>query len=277
MEVSSLRIFVSVANEGGISLAAEKLHYVQSNVTARIKKLEGELGAALFVRQNRGMTLTAAGHVLKGYAERILRLERQAQDAVQERINGGGSLNIGSMETSMAIRVPGVLKELHRVMPNANITVETGNTELLIKAVLNYKLDCAIVGGPLDHPDLLTQIAFKEELVLVKPKVLCNSNALLVFRQGCAYRARAEQWAREAGQQPYRVMEYGTLEGILGCVNAGLGCTLMPRSVVDRPGLRENLEVTEIPPHIAWVDSLLIRRIDTPVNGVMRQLLALMQ
>ncbi len=98
-----------------------------------------------------------------------------------------------------------------------------------------------------------------------------------MFRVGCAYRARAEQWLRESGRLPYRVMEYGALDGILGCVSAGLGCTLMPRSVVERVGVQENLQLSEISPHIAQVDTLLARREDTPITGVMRRLMALVE
>ncbi|MDF1529287.1 MAG: LysR family transcriptional regulator [Sedimenticola sp.] len=272
MEVSSLRIFLSVADTGGISAAAEKLHYVQSNVTARIKKLEEELGAVLFVRQSRGMSLTAAGRVLRDYAERILRLELQATDAVRGTIENGGSIRLGSMETTMAIRLPAILKELHAQMPLAEITVSTGRTEGLIRDVLEHRLDCAYVGGPVEHPEIESRVAFEEELVLVTSKEAVQQNVLLVFRTGCVYRARAEQWLREEGLLPYSLMEYGTLEGILGCVDAGLGCTLMPKAVVERSAFRVDVDISPIPAHIAMIQTLLIRRRDTPLSGAMRKL-----
>lgn len=275
MEVSSLRIFLSVAETGGISAAAEQLHYVQSNVTARIKKLEEELGAALFVRRSRGMSLTAAGRVLRDYAERILRLELQAADAVRGTIEDGGAVRLGSMETTMAIRLPAILKTLHSDMPAAEISVTTGRTEGLIRDVLEHRLDCAYVGGPVEHPELIREIAFEEELVLVSAREAVAPNVLLVFRPGCVYRARAEQWLREEGRLPYSIMEYGTLEGILGCVDAGLGCTLMPRAVVERSSFRADVAVTPIAAHIARIQTLLIRRRDTPLSGAMRKLIEL--
>ncbi len=272
MEVSSLRIFLSVAETGGISAAAQKLHYVQSNVTARIKKLEDELGAVLFVRQSRGMSLTAAGRILKDYAERISRLELQAADAVRGTIENGGSIRLGSMETTMAIRLPAILKQLHAEMPMAEIAVSTGRTEGLIRDVLEHRLDCAYVGGPVEHPELESRIAFEEELVLVTSKEAVQKNVLLVFRTGCVYRARAEQWLREEGRLPFTLMEYGTLEGILGCVDAGLGCTLMPRAVVERSAFRVDVEVTTFPARIAIILTLLVLRRVTPQSGLMRKL-----
>jgi DNA-binding transcriptional LysR family regulator len=226
----------------------------------------------LFVRQSRGMSLTAAGRILKDYAERISRLELQAADAVRGTIENGGSIRLGSMETTMAIRLPAILKQLHAEMPMAEIAVSTGRTEGLIRDVLEHRLDCAYVGGPVEHPELESRIAFEEELVLVTSKEAVQKNVLLVFRTGCVYRARAEQWLREEGRLPFTLMEYGTLEGILGCVDAGLGCTLMPRAVVERSAFRVDVEVTTIPERIAKIQTLLVRRRDTPQSGLMRKL-----
>ncbi|MCD4689529.1 MAG: LysR family transcriptional regulator, partial [Desulfuromonadaceae bacterium] len=82
MDLGALRIFLAVAEEGSISRAAERLHYVQSNVTTRIRRLEENLGTSLFIRTGRGMVLTSAGQNLLGYARQILRTVEQARLAV---------------------------------------------------------------------------------------------------------------------------------------------------------------------------------------------------
>jgi DNA-binding transcriptional LysR family regulator len=271
VELTSLRMFLAVADRGGISAAAEELHTVQSNVTARIKKLEGELDTELFRRHSRGMALTAPGRVLRDYAERLLRLERQAQTAVRETAEGSGELRLGAMETAMAIRLPSLLMQLHRDLPAVQVSLATGHTEALLQQVLDDELDAALVGGPVVHPELVASPAFTEELVLVTGGE-GSQHTLLVFTRGCVYRARAEQWARESGQLPLRIMEYGTLEGILGCVAAGLGCTLVPRAVVERQALAENLEVHSLPKHIAEVSTLLVRRADAPGSVALKRL-----
>src|SRR5437868_6130885 len=74
MDLAALAIFRAVVRENGVTRAAAKLHRVQSNVTTRIKQLEEELGAALFVRDGRRLVLTPAGHTLLPYAERLLAL-----------------------------------------------------------------------------------------------------------------------------------------------------------------------------------------------------------
>ncbi|PLX60600.1 MAG: hypothetical protein C0630_14205 [Sedimenticola selenatireducens] len=70
-------------------------------------------------------------------------------------------------------------------------------------------------------------------------------------------------------------MEYGTLEGILGCVDAGLGCTLMPRAVVERSAFNIDVVISPIPAHIARIQTLLVRRKDTPLSGAMQKLIEL--
>lgn len=78
MELSDLRIFLAVARTRGITRAAQELHTVQSNVSARVHALEKELGAPLFRRHARGVALTHAGEQLLPYAERISRLVDEA-------------------------------------------------------------------------------------------------------------------------------------------------------------------------------------------------------
>ena len=85
MDAADLRVFQSVASTGSMSKAALELNTVQSNVTARIKSLEDEVGFALFERTNRGVTLTAAGQRLLPFAARAARLLDDARRAVADR------------------------------------------------------------------------------------------------------------------------------------------------------------------------------------------------
>ena len=107
MDSADLRIFEAVARTGGIGRAALELHTVQSNVTARIRLLEEQLGLPLFLRHSRGVTLTAAGRRLLPYAERMRDLLAQAQRAVAETGMPQGPLLLGSLETAACgARVP---------------------------------------------------------------------------------------------------------------------------------------------------------------------------
>src|SRR5512138_2687054 len=99
--------FAAVAEARSVTRAAERLHRVQSNVTAHVLGLERELGVKLFHRQPRGMVPTPAGNVLLGYTRRLLALAEEARRAAQEAEGNGGPFTLGSMETTAAVRLPG--------------------------------------------------------------------------------------------------------------------------------------------------------------------------
>jgi DNA-binding transcriptional LysR family regulator len=260
MELQSLRTFNAVVEEGGILSASRKLNTVQSNVTTRIKRLEEEVGAELFYRKGRGLELAPSGRVLLDYARRILQLESQASMAVRQVGEQTGELRIGAMETFAALRLPLALKTLRQIHEGMKLRVETNTSSALIKRVLDHKLDCAFVAGPVDHPELVAKEVLQEELVLVRSIQADRGQLpLILFREGCAYRARALTWQRECGHQVNDVMEFGTLDGILGCVAVGLGCTLMPRWVVDNNRYQEELAVETIEPRLAMIPTMLVR------------------
>lgn len=106
MDSAELRVFEAVARTGGMKRAADELHTVQSNVTARVKALEDELGCMLFERHSRGVALTHSGQRLLPYARRVAWLLADAKRAARDEGTPGGPLTIGSLETTAALRCP---------------------------------------------------------------------------------------------------------------------------------------------------------------------------
>jgi len=265
MDVSLLRVFKAVADEESVSRAAERLNCVQSNVTARVRQLENELETPLFYRRKRGMTLTPAGKVLLEYADRALRLMKEAEMAVRDTGRVKGPLSIGSTESAAAVRLPLVLTHYHREYPDVAITLSTGLSDKLIQEVLDYKLDGAFVSGVLGHSDIEQIAIVTEELVVVTEAKIESLEAienptLLVFPAGCAYRAVLENWLRMTGVVPYKVMELRTLDGILGCVAAGMGITISPRSVITHLNYVGTVNMHEIAEPLGALPTLFIRR-----------------
>lgn len=268
MELSNLLTFSAVARLGGITRAASELNTVQSNVTQRVKALEAEIGTALFERHSRGMTLTGAGRRLLPYAQRLAALSREAVLAARDDGEPKGPLSIGSMETTAAVRLPSLLAEFHRRFPAVRLSLRTSTTADLVAGVLDGTLDGAFVAGPIEHADLASEIAFREELVLVSSRRWLNLKALragtaesgptaLVFRTGCTYRQRLEQVFTEFGWPSAARFELGTLDGMIGCVAADMGVTMLPRAVVGR---NETVTVHTLSPVQSRVDTLFITR-----------------
>ncbi|MGG4395742.1 LysR family transcriptional regulator [Paenibacillus thiaminolyticus] len=282
MEVSDLHIFLAVVEHGSVSRAAEEMGYVQSNVTARIRLMEQEIGYPLFHRHRRGMTLNAEGRKLLHYAERMALLMAEMKKAFQDPDDPAGSLLIGSIET--VVGLPDILSLFYRNHPKVDISLVTGVTEKLTEEVLDYNLDGAFVSGPVSAANIETIPVFEEELVLV-----CGPDAwedkpgkplpfrellhlpLLVFRRGCGYRAQLERWLQQEGIQPTKVMEFGTLETIIGTVAAGLGITVVPRAAVKKQEADGSLRVCPIPAPFNKVSVVYIRRGDSYLGSVERR------
>ncbi|TPQ28180.1 LysR family transcriptional regulator [Bradyrhizobium guangdongense] len=271
MELSDIRTFAAVARTGGITRAAEELNTVQSNVTQRIKALEAEIGTPLFERHSRGMTLTGAGKRLLPYAQKMAALSREAALAARDDGEPKGPLAIGSMETTAAVRLPPLLADFHRRFPAVRLTLRTATTADLVAAVLDGSLDGAFVAGPIDHADLTATSAFREELVLVSARRWTTLSELragtpesgptaLVFRTGCTYRQRIEQIMTEFGWPSAARFELGTLDGMIGCVAADMGVTLLPRAVVARSEMNGSVSIHTLSPSYARVETLFIHR-----------------
>ena len=240
MDLSDLRIFLAVVREGGVTRAAERLHRVQSNVTTRIRQLEEDLGVALFIREGKRLHLAPQGQVLLGYASRLLALADETRDALQDA-KPRGTFRLGAMESTAAVRLPGLLSQYHRRHPGVVLELRTGNPQVLASAILAGDLDAALVAEPIADEPFEKVPAYEEELVIVAavnhPPVGKNGNSnlprsVIVFEHGCPHRKRLEDWYAKRGGMPERMIELTSYHAMLGCVVAGMGIALIPKSVL---------------------------------------------
>ncbi|MGO1234009.1 MAG: LysR family transcriptional regulator, partial [Marinobacter sp.] len=209
VDLKTLELFCTVAEELSITLAAQRLGRAPSNVTTRIQQLEKELKVTLFLRHSKRLHLSQQGEQLLVYAKRILAVAEEAQQVLHPG-KPGGLLRIGSMESTAASRLPSPLAKYHRRWPEVTIQLTTGPSRQMLESLQDRTIDCALVAmspgregydssnfssmGLVGHP------IFKEELMLVlpagHPPVDSASDiavsSLAAFRRGCTYRAIAE-------------------------------------------------------------------------------------
>ena len=282
MDSADLRVFESVARLGGMSRAAAELNTVQSNVTARIRLLEDQLEAALFERHSRGVSLTPAGRRLLPYAEQVTALIKEAARVVRDDATPQGPLMVGSLETTAAIHLSPVLASYVGKWPKVDLILRTGTTWELVEQVVSRSLEGAFVCGPIDHPDLLAETIFGEELVvLTSPKVTQLSwlpgladVRIVVLRASCSYRQKLETLLEQRGISGLRRLEFGTLEAVIGCVAAGLGVTLLPRRMVDTHWQNGRVAIHELPRDQAQVETQFIRRRDAYASSALEAFIA---
>jgi LysR family transcriptional regulator, cell division regulator len=179
MDIADLRVFEAVARAGGMNRAAVELNTVQSNITARIKSLEVDMGRPLFERRPRGVALTAAGRRLLPYAVRAMRLIADARCAVRDDGLPRGLLTIGSLETTAALRLTPLLAGYAANYPDVDFVLRTGTTRELVAATLEQSVDGAFVCAPAAQPELSEEVVFREELsLLAAPGISSLAEAL---------------------------------------------------------------------------------------------------
>lgn len=281
MESADLRIFQMVAREGSITKAALRLGYVQSNVTARIQQLETELSTVLFLRHNRGMTLSSSGKILLAYADKIVGLMDEATKALSSSTEPSGPLMIGSTQTAAAVRLPQLLASYYGRHPKVLLSLITGHTQFLIEKVLQYELDGAFIGSRCDHPELQSVPVFDEELVIVSAASVTEldeavTRPILVYSLGCSYREILEQWLRSGGMTQLIIMEFGTLEAIIGGVSAGLGISLLPKSVIRKHEEDGSVRTHAIPESIRHMKTEFVTRKDSFISSALQAFIGML-
>ncbi len=281
MEISHLRVFQTIAETGSVSSAAQHLNCVQSNVTARIKGLENELGSTLFYRKPRGMIATPAGRTLLKYAKQILHLEKEAKKALQDDDKVQGPLMLGAFESVAAVRLPLLLSKYHRLYPEVDLSLVTGNSIELNQKVLNYEIDGAFVTDGYKTDDMKWVEAFREELVLIYPSgkktpETAAQKGVLVFPRPCAYRERLEQWFQKKGLILNQKMELGSADGIVECVAAGMGVSILPFSLIKKASKLGVISVHRIGKDLESVPIMFVKRLDTMISKPLSAFLELL-
>lgn len=268
MQSADLEFFAAVSQAASIGGAAAKLNTVQSNVTNRIKKLEIDLGVALFERHSRGVKLTSAGERLLPFATEIGRLLREARFSAMASGAPQGPLAIGAMETTTALRLGDKLADFAAKFPDVDLSLRTGTTAELVEQVLQQQLEGAFVCGPIAHTRLVSKLAFLEDLVLIAGPESASLDVfiergqtnILVLRRGCSYRLRLTQLLARRGIAVARTMEYGSIDAIVACSSAGMGVTLLPVDLVAAYRKKYAMSVIELPEDEARAETVFIRR-----------------
>lgn len=264
-----LLVYLEVARSGSLTRAAERLHTVQPNVTARIQKLEEALGTSLLKRHARGIKLTPAGEAA---SELALRLESVLEDLRfafdQGKARHAAKLRVGAIETVMATQLPKLISSFLREHPRVEVSVQTGSSVALLKQLKEGELDVALVSRAPAIPGLREQLAFTDELVVVAPPGIRRlpdllsppgaSLKILVQRLGCSYTERMLVALNTVAPRRYESMELGTLDGILGFVELGFGIAAMPRRFADSSARSKNLSLLTLPSPLRKLETYLV-------------------
>ena len=171
MELRHLRYFVAVAEEGSLTVAAERrLHTSQPSLSRQIRDLEDEVGAQLMVRGARGIELTAAGRVFLDHARLALaQVEAAGEGARRAAEPAKQSFALGFLTGQEIDWLPEAIRLLRDELPNLEITISSQYSPELAEALVRGKLDVAFLRPETQATGLAFKLVTKEPLVVVLP------------------------------------------------------------------------------------------------------------
>jgi DNA-binding transcriptional LysR family regulator len=247
MDVRQLSYFVAVAEERQFTRAAVRVSVAQPAVSYQVRRLEAELGEALFHRDQRAARLTAAGEALLPHARAAIAAVESGRDAVAS-LHGllGGTLKVGVVRAPLDRRIFEALGAFQRAHPAVEMIITEQHNAELLQALTRGEIDAAIVGitgEPLPQQVGSRVIDSEPLVVAVRPDHPLARRAsvtlgqlhdvpLVTLTRGSGLRAVLENASRQAGFTPRILAEAGELGHLVELAAEGLGVALLPRSVV---------------------------------------------
>ena len=248
MNLRDLRYFIAVAETLHFGRAAARCHASQPTLSGQLKKLETELGVALFERSNKSVAITPVGEQLLEYAQRsVAEADAMLELAHSHRDPLSGPLRVGAIPTLSPYLMPLILAPLRRDYPQMRMVLSEQITETLMQRLAKREIDVALVATPVDDPALVCRELFDEPFWLAHPRDselythdeisqqdLDGLDLLLLDDGHCLARQVMEVCRMHSRADAGEMADLGaaSLETLLQLVGAGFGSTLIPALAV---------------------------------------------
>ena len=261
IDLRQWRYFIAVAEEQHVGRAAQRLHMTQPPLSQSIQALEAALGAELFIRQKRGITISAAGTALLPEARRLIRDAQALPELVRCAAQGEtGHLSLAFVSTADYNLLPPLLRDFRSHYPKVQISLREATSDVQLEALRLGQIDLGIMIPPLPEKSgelLHYRPILSEPLVLAAPSEstwpelsqskkqlslqCCQGQPLIIFPRAIApaFYDIILGYFQRAGITPTIGQEAIQMQTIIGLVSAGMGIALVPQSVsnLKRPGV----------------------------------------
>ncbi|MEV0644115.1 LysR family transcriptional regulator [Phytomonospora sp. NPDC050363] len=246
MELRQLEYFVAVAEEAGFTRAAERVHISQSGVSAQIRQLERELGAALIDRSSRGARLTPAGAAALEHARAALAAAEAVRQAVGEVVQLlRGRLTVGMVTACTVTPLFDGLSSFHAAHPGVEIVLSEDTSDLLTERVRTGLLDLALIGAAGEPPPGLAAFPIvSERLVAAVPPdhplakrerptlaEVC-AHPIVCLPTGTGIREVFDRACAAQGLRPEITLQASAPDAVAALAERGLGVAVLSESTV---------------------------------------------
>jgi DNA-binding transcriptional LysR family regulator len=273
--LQQLRYFLAAAERGSFSAAAEALLMAQPSLSDQIRRLEAELGVALFSRAGRRLVLTEAGRMLRPHAERTLAAAEEAVESVKEvRTLSGGTASFGTFGSAHHYLLGGLVGDFRRRHPDVRVRVVGQNSAEVADAVREGALEAGLIALPVDDRGLELRPSIREEVHYVSadrdrvaaPRTIADIAAAPLILYDARWRTvdpmrrQLAERAQRAGLRIEPQIEVEYLTAALDLAARGLGDTLCGPHVLVTRGFKARLRSIALDPPMYDTFAFVTRR-----------------
>jgi DNA-binding transcriptional LysR family regulator len=277
MDIENMKAFVSVAELRSISGAASKLNHLQSNMTAKIRKIETYYNQELFIRNSKGVKLTKEGEKLYHQFKKILLLWEETENKMKkhdEKLHIGTMISVGGTQFSSA------LNKLYNTYPDLSVTLKTGSTEYIENQILLGQIDVAYTIGSLNNKRIKYKKVGVEEMVIIGRDIdqhtifdeYVRLKNILILSDKCLYMTILHNICVSLDIQQGEVIEVGDPETLVQFALMGMGISLVSKRIAHRYNISNYLEV---PSSYRYTDIYLISRLNYEFTPIEKQFIEL--
>jgi DNA-binding transcriptional LysR family regulator len=275
MTLQQLTYFLAAAEHGSFSAAAESLFMAQPSLSEQIRRLEAELGVALFARGGRGLELTEAGRLFRPHAERTVAAAQEAAESVREvRDITGGTVAFGTFGSAHHYLLAGLLQDFRTQYPNVRVRAIGQNSAEVADAVRDGQLEAGLVALPIDDRGLDVRPAMREEVLYVSADAERLLEPMTIERLAAAplilfdarfgaddpMRRQLRERAQQAGVKLEPQIEVEYVTAALELCARGLGDTVTSQQMIRARGLARRLAGVRFDPPLYDTFAFITRR-----------------
>jgi DNA-binding transcriptional LysR family regulator len=259
-----LQVFFTVARLLSFTKAAETLHMTQPAVTFQVRQLEEYFNTRLFDRTHNRISLTEAGTLVYGYADRIFELYNEMENMIKDMTGEiSGSLTIGASTTIAEYMLPSLLGDFRKQYQDVVIHLKVSNTEGIVSMVENNVIDLGVVEAPVGNKNLVVEECRNDRLVAIVPNGhalaghdVVHLDELLEYpficrEEGSGTREVIEEYIchAEGCKEGLNVaMELGSPEAVKGAVEASMGISIVSEATIAKELKLGTLVAVELDP-----------------------------
>lgn len=250
IDMGDIKSFVTVAELKSITAAAHKLNYLQSNMTAKIKKIENHYDRQLFIRKPKGVELTQAGlHLYTQYKKMLFTWEETENKIYQREM----CLRFGTNTSLGGMRFYPSFSKLYETYPDLSVTMKTGGTAYIEDEILQGNLDIAYALGHPKHKNLQYIQKGKDELVIIGKNVINHQNFtdclnhqnILFASEDCCYATTLEEIFSDYQLTKGELTHIHDHEALIHFTQLGMGIAVVARSLIQKFNIQYYMDIPE--------------------------------